>query len=98
MKKTDRLSDYDKFSDKEVYESLCKVYPALLHYFDMLAQMQAFMGYSDEELLRAFRKTWPQESRAVWEEDNEFRGRLMLRGVHHLAEGLRSRQAASGRN
>lgn len=86
----DPLAKYAGYSDKQVYESLCEVYPALVEGFHQLAQMQAFMGYTDGELLRAFRTTWPDKTRAVWEEGNEFRGRLLLRGVHYMAARMRA--------
>jgi len=90
---TDRLLRYEQFSDAQIYKCLCSVYPALLPHFDQLAEMQAVRGFTDEELLASFRKIWPLDEREIWDEDNEFRGRLMLRAVHHLASGLRARRA-----
>lgn len=94
----DPLEKYNRFSDREVYESLCEIYPALVEGFYQLAQMQAFMGYTDERLLRVFREGWPEETRAVWEEGNEFRGRLLLRGVHYMAARMRAGLATADRN
>jgi hypothetical protein len=87
-----RLDRYADYSDAEIYKVLCEVYPALVAQFDRLAEMQAVRGFSDEELLNAFRSTWDKDDLEVWDEDDQFRGRLMLRGIHHIADQIRKRR------
>lgn len=94
----DPLAKYEGFSDKQVYETLCEIHPALVEGFYQMAQMQAFMGYTDEMLLRAFRKDWPEGTRPLWEEGNEFRGRLLLRGVRYMAARMRAGLATAPMN
>jgi hypothetical protein len=94
----DRLDQYQQFTDEHIYKVLIDLYPALVDCFDKLAEMQAVSGFTDEELLRSFRETLPESDMEVWKEGNEFRGRLMLRGIHHLANGLRERKTNASLN
>jgi len=87
-----RLDQYSQFSDAEIYKELCVVYPDLVGHFDRLAEMQAVRDFTDDELLNAFRAIWDKNNLEVWDEDDQFRGRLMLRGIHHVADQIRKRK------
>lgn len=79
-----KLTKYERYSDAEIYRALIERDPRMIEACSQLAELQAMKGYSDKMLLSKFRDRWPSESRDQWDEDDEFRGRLILRAVHHV--------------
>lgn len=94
----EQLAKYDKFSDAEIYAALCEREPRFATTLQQMAQMQVLMGYSDEMILAALRRDWPAATLDLWAEGGEFRGRLILRGVHHAAAQLRAGVAQAHTN
>lgn len=94
----DTLSKYERFSDTEIHSALVECDPRMRWACAMLAEMQVMMGYTDEDILSKLRESWPSEERDLWDYGDEFRGKLVLRAVHHVASQLRTRATNAPNN
>lgn len=84
--------NYTDYSDAEIYGALIEREPRMATTCSLIAEMLVLHGRDDEWILERLRATWPADTKPLWDEDDEYRGKLILRAGHHMAKVLRKSQ------
>ena len=93
-----KAAKFEGYTDAQIYAALIERDPRMIEACQMLAEMQVLMGRSDEWILSRYRVHWDPATRDLWDEEDEFRGKLILRAAHHVADRLRAKAIGAASN